>query len=250
MTLPTDRFWADPIRILTDAGMEPDPWQAETLSRSSSRELLLCGRQTGKSTTASALALRAAFLEAPALVLLLSPSLRQSGELLRKVLDLYGALGQPVPKLRPRDNALRLDLANGSRIISLPGIEATIRCYSGVNLIIIDEAARVPDDLYRAVRPMLAVSNGRLIALSTPFGKRGWFYDAWESTDPSWRRTKTTAEDCPRIPKAFLAEERREIGPRWYAQEYLCSFEDVVGAVFTAEVIQAATRQDLEPLWN
>ncbi|HZZ80266.1 MAG TPA: terminase family protein [Gemmataceae bacterium] len=118
-----------------------------------------------------------------------------------------------------------LQLANGSRILSLPGTEKTVRGYSGVALLIIDEAARVDDALYRAVRPMLAVSKGRLIALSTPFGKRGWFHDAWHSEEP-WQRLRITADECPRISASFLAEERRALGERWYRQEYLCSFED------------------------
>ena len=64
-----------------------------------------------------------------------------------------------------------------------------------------------------AVRPMLAVSQGRLIALSTPAGKRGWFYEAWIGGD-SWHRVKVAATDCPRISQAFLDEELRELGAR------------------------------------
>src|SRR5262249_46209279 len=112
-----------------------------------------------------------------ALVLLCSPSLRQSGELFRKVLHLFEALQRPVAVRTT--SALQLELVNGSRILSLPAQEETIRGYSGVNLLLIDEAARVPDALYRSVRPMLAVSQGRLVALSTPYGKRGWFYEEW-----------------------------------------------------------------------
>src|SRR5262249_58061446 len=84
------------------------------------------------------------------------------------------------PELR-EESVLRCELANGSRIVSLPGTERTVRGYSKADLIIIDEAARVEDSLLVATRPMMAVSEGggRLIALSTPAGKRGWFYEAW-----------------------------------------------------------------------
>src|SRR5215831_4587952 len=84
-------------------------------------------------------------------------------------------------------------LANRSRIIALPGKEQTIRGYASVSLLIIDEAARVPDDLYRAVRPMLAVSSGRLICLSTPFGKRGFFHDCWARGGDDWHRIEVPA---------------------------------------------------------
>jgi hypothetical protein len=232
----------DPGLLL--AGMAPDSWQRSLLCSTSRRLLLLCARQVGKSTTAAALALLAALLQAPALVLLLSPSLRQSGELFRKVMDHFKALQRPVPVAL--ESALRLELTNGSRIISLPGTEETIRGYSGAALLVIDEAARVPDALYYSVRPMLAVSQGRLVCLSSPFGKRGWFYEAWCSSEP-WHRVCIRADQCPRIPREFLKEERRAIGERWYRQEYECSFEETVDQVFSDADIQAALC-DAEPL--
>src|SRR5205085_8729659 len=131
---------------------------------------------------------------------------RQSGELFRdKVLRQFGDLKRPVGVTQ--ESATTLVLENGSRIVSLPGEEATVRCYSGVRLLVIDEAARVPDSLYSAVRPMLAVSRGRLVALSTPAGRRGWFHDAWQGAG-DWHRIRITADQCPRISAAFLAEER------------------------------------------
>jgi hypothetical protein len=232
------RLRRHPPAVMELAGYLPDDWQQAILRYPSPRTLLNCSRQSGKSTVTAALALRTALLEAPALVLLLSPSLRQSGELLLRVMELYRALGRPVPTARPRDNTLKLELANGSRIISLPGNEETIRCYSAARLLVIDEAARVTDDLYRAVRPMLAVSGGRLVCLSTPFGKRGWFYDAWRGPE-EWRRVRITAGQVPRIPGPFLEEERRAIGERWFSQEYGCEFLEILGAYFSGEDIEA-----------
>jgi hypothetical protein len=182
---------ADPARILSAAGMVPDPWQARLLRSRSPRMLLLCSRQSGKSTVAAALALRAALLAPPALVLLLSPTLRQSGELFRdKVLKTYNSLGRPVPTVQ--ESALQMTLTNRSRIISLPGDEETVRGYSGVRLLIVDEASRVPDGLYFALRPMLAVSQGTLVCLSTPFGKRGWFHEEWFTHPGGFPRRRAT----------------------------------------------------------
>jgi hypothetical protein len=228
--------------------MPPDPWQERLLRSSSSWLLLLCSRQAGKSLSASALALRTALAEAPALILLLSPTQRQSGELFRdKFLRLYQPWRQAVPPIR--ETALTLELANGSRVVSLPENEEGIRCYSGVNLLVIDEASRVSDALYKAVRPMLAVSRGRLIALSTPFGRRGWFFEEWTSSR-RWERTCITARDCPRITPEFLAEERQALGERWFNQEYLCTWEDAVGAVFSQADIHRALADDVQPLFG
>jgi hypothetical protein len=236
----------DPAQIMKRARLAPDRWQEQVLGSQMAQILLLCSRQVGKSTVAGALAVRAAILQPGALILLLSPSLRQSGELFRKVLAFFNALDRPLEVAA--ESALRIEFANGSRVVSLPGDEGTIRGFSGVSLLIIDEAARVMDDLYRAVRPMLAVSRGQLVALSTPFGQRGWFHDAWQSSE-DWERVRVDAEECPRITPEFLAAERRTLGERWYRQEYMCSFEDTIDAVFSAEDIRAALSDDVKPLF-
>jgi hypothetical protein len=237
----------EPGKVMTAAGMTPDTWQEGLLHSPAARMLMLASRQSGKSSVAAALALRTVLLRPRSPVLLLSPTLRQSGEIFRKILDLFNALGRPIGVTS--ESALRLELANGSRILSLPGTEGTVRGFSGVAMLIIDEAARVADALYCAVRPMLAVSQGRLVALSTPFGKRGWFHDEWHGTG-DWERVRITAAQCPRIPPAFLAEERKSLGERWYRQEYETSFEDTIDAVFAYEDIQAALRNDIKPLFG
>jgi hypothetical protein len=227
----------DPALLAEAAGVTPDPWQARVLRSVAPRLLLNCSRQVGKSTVTSVLALHTALYEPAQTVLLLSPSQRQSGELFKKCLATYRALGRPVPS--NAENALSLELDNASRIVSLPGKEGTIRGFSGVNLIVIDEAARVADDLYKAVRPMMAVSGGRLAALSTPFGTRGWWYEAWRGDEP-WDRYEVKATECPRISPAFLAEERRSMGDWWFNQEYMAAFEDAQTSAFTRDDVDRA----------
>ena len=61
---------------------------------------------------------------------------------------------------RDSDNDISIVFKNGSRIVGLPGKEATTRGFSNVSLLLFDEASRVPDDLFRAMRPTLAVSGG------------------------------------------------------------------------------------------
>jgi hypothetical protein len=236
----------DPVVLAERAGITPDPWQAQVLRSPASRLLLNCSRQSGKSTITAVLSVHTAVYRPGSLCLLLSPALRQSQELFRQCLDVYRALDQPIPPTA--ESALRLELDNGSRIVALPGKEGTIRGYSGVALLAIDEASRVLDDLYRSVRPMLAVSGGRLLALSTPFGTRGWWYDAWQSDEP-WERTEVPAAACPRISPEFLAEERRSMGAWWFDQEYGCTFLDAQDAVFRRADIDAAFVDDIAPLF-
>jgi len=234
----------DPACFAQKLGFEPDPWQAEVLRSPARRIILNCCRQSGKSTVAALLALHMALYRPPALVLLLSPSLRQSSELFRKVADLYRRVATEIPS--EAESSLRLELSNGSRIVSLPGKEQTIRGFSGVDLLVVDEAARVPDDLYNAVRPMLAVSGGRLVLLSTPFGKTGFFYTTWTEGGSGWLRVKVTAKDCPRISPEFLEEERHTLGPWWFRQEYLCEFEDSETQVFPSDLIRSAVYEGVK----
>lgn len=233
----------DPVVFARRAGIEPDPWQAKVLRSSASRILLNCSRQSGKSTVSSLLALHQATYGPNSLVLLLSPSLRQSAELFRTLAQTYARTGATVPP--KAESSLRLELMNGSRIISLPASEATIRGYAGVDLLVIDEASRVESDLYASVRPMLATSNGRLVALSTPFGTRGWWYEAWRSDD-DWDRYEVPATMCPRIPAAFLEEERRNVGEWWFSQEYMCQFLDAQTQAFRRADIDRAFSEEVE----
>jgi hypothetical protein len=134
--------------------------------------------------------------------------------------------------------------------VSLPSTEATIRGFSGANLIVEDEAARVSDELYYAVRPMLAVSGGRLILMSTPFGKRGHFHHEWTEGGEAWERIEIKATDCPRISPAFLAEERASLGDWWYRQEYDCQFVETIDQIFSYDLIIAAISSDVKPLFG
>jgi len=133
----------DRAELSRAVSLPPDPWQAEVLRSEAPRILLNCSRQSGKSTTTAVLAVHTALYQPGSLVLLLSPSLRQSQELFKKALAVYRAVDQPPPTVE--ESALRIEFSQGSRIVSLPGKEQTIRGFSGVKLLAIDEAARVPD---------------------------------------------------------------------------------------------------------
>jgi hypothetical protein len=227
-------------------GWVADAMQERVLNTVSRRGILNCTRQWGKSTVTAAKAVHQAHCAAETLTLVVSPSSRQSGEFLRKAAAFARKLG-----IRPKgdgDNEISLQLPNGSRIVGLPGTEATIRGFSAVSLLLVDEASRVADDLYLAIRPMLAVSGGALWLMSTPFGKRGFFYETWSRGGPEWERIRAPASACPRISPEFLKEERAVMGDRWFRQEYLCEFEDSVAGVFDRDLVERAITNAVEPL--
>jgi hypothetical protein len=238
---------ADRVKFARELGIVPDPWQERLLRSDAPRILMNCARQTGKSTAAGVLALHQALDSPGALVLILAPAERQAKELFSKVAGFYHTLGHPIPANSYRK--LGVELSNGSRIEALPGTEKTIRAFSGAALLIVDEAARVEDGLYYAIRPMLATSGGRLALLSTPHGKRGVFFEAWESGE-GWERYEVPASECERIPPEFLEEERRSL-PAWiYRQEYECSFEDTEDQLFGYELVQSSITDEVTPLFG
>jgi hypothetical protein len=238
-----------PVELWHQAmGCEPDPWQATVLTSDDPRICLNCARQVGKSQTVAVKALHIGLYEPRSLILLLSRSLRQSAELGKKVFDCYRTAGRgAIPP--EAETKLALELSNGSRILCLPGgDEGAIRGFSGVRCLVLDEASRIPDSLYVAVRPMIAVSGGSMMLLSTPFGKRGFFYRVWSSSQ-RWLKIQVIAEQCARLTPDFLAEELIELGERWYLQEYGCQFVEAVGQVFSDAAIDAAFREDIAPLF-
>jgi hypothetical protein len=115
-----------------------------------------------------------------------------------------------------------------------------VRGFSAVSLLLIDEASRVDDAMYKALRPMLAVGQGDLWLMSTPHGKRGFFYDCWAHEGADWFRISVAATECPRIPAEFLEAERRAMGPLWFAQEYMGEFVDNGAAVFGRDLVERA----------
>ena len=236
----------DPLAVAADVGLELDDWQREVLESRHPRVLINVHRQGGKSTAVALAAVNEAVTE-PGLILAASPSQRQSGELFRKILRSLRAL-DPAPEFA-LESTTRLELENGSRIVALPGSEATVRGFSGPRLILVDEGSRVPDDLYAALRPMVATSGGRIVALSTPWGRRGWFFEAFTHGGDTWQRIRVPARACPRITAEFLAEELREIGPLRYASEYECEFVDTDDSMFPSALIEAALTDKVVPIW-
>jgi Terminase large subunit, T4likevirus-type, N-terminal len=233
----------DPVLLARDCGIEPDAIQSQLLTTTSRKTLVCCSRQWGKSTTTALVALHEALYASPAMVVVISPSQPQSTELFKKIHGFWQMLpGAPAAE---QESLTRMQLANGSRIISLPGSEKTVRGYSGVTLVVMDEASRVPDELLAAVRPMLATTAGRFIALTTPAGKRGWFYEAWQNGD-GWERISVKGADCPRISKEFLAEELQALGPMRFSEEYECAFIDDHTSAFNTSLIERALTNDFD----
>ncbi len=226
-------------------GFEPDAAQARILEMAPDfrRIALNCNRQWGKSTVVSILAVHRLVMQAGALVLVVAPAERQSGEFLRKVGAFLAKLG--IAARGDGINGISKVLPNGSRIVGLPAMDATARGFTGVSMLIVDEASRLPDAVYEAVRPSVGVSRGDIVLLSTPAGKRGFFYRTMTSTDEKWLRHTGPVTECPRVPEAFL-EEERAMGEAYFRQEYMVEFIETGQDLFDEELVGSMIRPELE----
>ncbi|MFA5354714.1 MAG: terminase family protein [Thermodesulfovibrionales bacterium] len=211
------------------------------------RILVNCSRQSGKSTTTAALALHESLYRKPSVGLAVAPALRQSKELMEKF-DEFRSAVELSSDYMDEDTKLSIRFNNGNRFMALPGSEKTIRGISAVTLLLEDEAARVEDALKHSVSPMLAVSGGRYIEMSTPWGKRGHFFEAW-TNGKGWEKYEVTADQCPRITPEFLQSELDNGMPKsFWLQEYYCQFLDMEDQLFTYDLVNAAFDGSVEAL--
>lgn len=235
----------DPVLFAQEiAQIDPDPWQSNILL-SKVDTMVCCSRQSGKSTI-TGISVAHDVIFKPGLVLVVSPTLRQSLEFFETVSNTYKAC--PYAPALVEDNKLSLRTPY-SRAVALPGSANTIRGFKGPKRIVFDEAAFILDATYAAVRPMRMVRRARIDMLSTPFGKRGFFYKEW-SEGKRWLRQQVTAYDIPRFDPEMLEDEKSNpaLGEWLFRQEYLCEFVDTLDAVFTHEQVMKAMSAAVEPL--
>ncbi|MDX2153061.1 MAG: terminase family protein [Bryobacteraceae bacterium] len=216
-------------------GFTPDALQ-EAVLRGGKRGILNCSRQWGKTTVVSIKALHRAVYEPGSLILVASPGQARSAEMVRFVRQFAGRIG--MPGLRGDGiHKASLVFPNGSRVVGLPARPASVVGFSA-SLLIVDEAALVPDELYDFLTPTLAATDGDCWLLSTPNGMQGFFWQTWVKAGADWTRIEAPASACPRIRPEFLAREKERMPESRYRQFYCCEFTEREGAVFTREAVE------------
>ena len=215
-----------------------DRWQQEVLDFDGNITIR-AGRQVGKSEVISEKAVRFALKHDSVVVMIVAASQRQSSLLFEKVV---AKLSLEVGVLADKPTMTKVVLCNGSRIYCMPTGRTGhfIRGFT-IDMLIADEAAFIPEQVWLAVTPMIAVSRqlrklGRVVMLSTPFGRGGYFYDSF--TDSDFRSWHVSSEKCRRIPADFLRKERERMSKQEYAQEYLGEFTEEFNQFFPTALIK------------
>src|SRR5215212_6737506 len=227
---------AHPVEFAASGGITPDDWQVEVLASDHPRKILCCGRQVGKTTVGAVLALHKALTTPGSTILIVAPGERQAKLLFKKAYRLYEMAGHPLPAHSERLTGL--ELSNGSIIEALPAVERTTRDYS-VDLLICDEAAAVPDMDYHGILPALIATQGEQVLLSTPRGKRGFFWELWHSDD-DWQRIMVRSDEVGRIRPEDLEVFRSAMPDEFFRQEFFCEWLDTEGSLFSYDDIEAA----------
>lgn len=236
-------IWAaSPAEFMRDlTGRDPYAWQVELLEGAARRRLANVSRQSGKTETACfAVAHQMLFRPTPPdpSAVVVTHRLDFSAEFVRRVRFILQDSGV-APKPWPLSNVHRIELPNGGRLIALPATEAT-RGYAKPRLLVMDEAAQIPDAVFAALTPTQAAIGAiaRLWAISTPFGQRGWWWRVWERGGADWQRTRRQATEIPHITEDFLRVERINMGSELrFRSEYLCEFVGTESQVFPPELL-------------
>lgn len=184
------------------------------------------------------------------LILVIAPVERQAREMFRKVRESVKAYIKNASSALTfvEDQKTSLEMSNGGRVVALPAKGENIRGFTNPRVIVIDEAAFVADEDYRAIRPMLS-HGARLIVMSTPFGERGWFWETWTGKSKLWARYSVEADACSHITREFLADELASIGPWWFDQEYRCRFLNTISGFFNMDKVREGLEAGLRPLF-
>lgn len=224
---------------------DPLEWQYDYLEEWRNA-VVLKGRQVGASTCAGVIAVCNTLSVDHTLALVVSPSLKQSTEVKQRATDAARALAKLVGLRITGDSTTQISFSNGSRVVSLPGSQKSVRGWTA-DFLVIDEAAFLEPETFLAARAT-AATGGRVIVQSTPAGPFGHFYELWESEDPNWAKYRVTSEQVPTISAEFLANERRTLGADEYAQEYLATFKAPGAGLVSPERLKELTRKDAPPV--
>lgn len=222
-------------------GNRHDDWQSVLFGCDETFVLLLASRGVGKSTSAAILAYQLAELWSEQTILIVAPAQRQSLEVQRRVADARRGFG--ATQILTRETLTEMHLRNGSRIVAVPASSDTIRSYR-CDLIILDEAARVDDETFAAIVPMLK-ENGRLLCATTPAGRRGFFFEKWQAG--IGKRITARSLDLPRMAR-IVARDREIMAPSQFRTEHELAFAGSGDAFFNLDDVQAMFTPDVKPL--
>lgn len=207
----------DPLQRFRSALGEPRSFQAELLTSTSSRVIAMASRQLGKSTAVACLTWDA-FLRGLTVVVI-TPTEKQAKEFLLRVKEFRDA--DPFAPTGIQFLKTEVTATNHKgRILAMPATDSA-RGFTA-DVLVLDEAAQISDDEIAAVLPMRKKLTGRLVVISTPLWRDGYFYERW--TQPNdYHKVLGHFRDVPELADV-IERERQDMSAQRFAREYDCQF--------------------------
>jgi len=230
---------ASPTKFCTELlHFTPFPYQMKMLEDPSKNIIVCAARRVGKSLVMANKALWYAFCHPGTSTLIVASTQRQSMLMFDKLLE-YISSSPLLEESVVRKTRTLLSFTNGSRIVALPcGKNGQTIRGENAHLVIVDEAAFVPEDVILSVMmPMLSTTDGTIIMLSTPWDKSHFFYRAFNMS--IWSKYKFKTADNPMVKKEYLEQQLEMLGERRFRQEYLAEFIDDENTYFPANVLRS-----------
>jgi len=216
-------------------GFTPSAKQKEVLDSDARHLILCCNRQWGKTTTIAVKALHRAVTMPDQTIVIISRTKMQAGILIDRACTFAARIGHKIRRVL--GHAFSLKLPNGSNIFAVAHNTDT-SVGNTANVLIVDEAALVKDEVYFSVSASIGRTHGDTWLMSTPRRQAGFFYNFWHDAKSNWHRIFSNIEDCPEIDRDFLEMQRRADETR-YKQDFLCQFIQPADRLFTRELIES-----------
>ncbi|MFN0106994.1 MAG: terminase large subunit domain-containing protein [Bryobacteraceae bacterium] len=213
----------------------PSPKQVEVLDIDAKYLILCCNRQWGKTTTIAIKALHRALTIKDQNIVIISRTKLQAGILIDRACNFAARLGHKIRRVLGHQFSLKLP--NGSNIFAVPHTSDT-SLGNTANVLIVDEAALVKDEVYFSVSPFVGRTHGAIWLMSTPRRQAGFFYNIWHGEDKRWHKIFSTVKDCPEIDPDFLDMQRRADEIK-YKQDFECEFLQPPDRLFSVKLIQS-----------
>lgn len=223
-------------------------FQEEMIKDPTRFKVAVCGRRSGKTTIARVKAYIHALENPGSFIWIVAKTYSQVESL---YWDALVGSGRPVgvgrgQKLIPDkliENTWRsshtIKLINGS-VIQLKGADNPDSLLGeGLDLLILDEFQSQNPKVWYMLYPMVSDTGGEIWVIGTPRGLNH-FYDLFEYGNENsifkldnWKSWQVTTEEAGQVPQEELEIAKQTLSPKEFRQEYLASFENMSGQVYS-----------------
>ena len=239
----------------SESGLRLDDWQREILDCREKYILLCKGRQIGGTTIMARKCADRMISQRGCQIVVISLTEDQAQLVITMVLTYLEINHKPWIRKPYSRNITKgsIRLNNGSSIISRPvGTTGdSVRGFTG-HVLYLNESSRMSEFVFEAAKPILLTTDGEIWMDSTPFGKKGYFYNSFINKHKRWKVFYVSSEECienraisatwtkeqRKSALEFLEQEKKDMTKLQYGQEYLGKFMEDLNQLFSDELIQ------------